>query len=271
MKTLIKINNEEELAYDFDGFILGVKGYSLSFEKYYAINEIKKIISNTKKEIYVSLNRPIFNNELEDYKKTLKELDKLGLKGIIVGDIATLTYNLNTNIILDQMHLNNSYLTIKHYQNNGVKGIVLTNDITKEEINLIKDKTNILLFKQVFGYEHISTSVRKLVTNYLDTFEIKSNSDRFYIKEESSDKYYNIKEDYFGTHIYSDKVLNIIDIKDELNVDCLVLDSHLIDKNIMKEIYKDYLSNNFTEISKKIEGYNGFIDTKTIYKVKNNE
>ena len=125
---LLKVNKDINLYPNetdgFMGYILGVEDYSICFGTSYTIDEIKEIKNKyTNKKIFVSLNRVIFNNELNDYKKVLLELDNIGLDGIIVGDIAALTYNLSTNIILDQLHLNNSFLTVKHYSNNGVSGI----------------------------------------------------------------------------------------------------------------------------------------------------
>ena len=115
-KTLIKVNNYNDLKYPSDGFILGVLDYSFLFSKTFSVKEIKQIIKeNRDKEIFAELNYIVPNSKIDEYKNVLKSLDKLGLKGIIVGDIAALTYNLETPIILNQLHLNNSSLTINPY------------------------------------------------------------------------------------------------------------------------------------------------------------
>ena len=55
-KLLIKINDDKELTYDTDGFILGLNNYSICFSKYYDIEQLKKIKNTYKdKEIFVSL------------------------------------------------------------------------------------------------------------------------------------------------------------------------------------------------------------------------
>ena len=236
-KILLKINKEEELKYPADGYILGIDKFSYLFNKTFSINDIKKIHDNIlNKEIYVSFNKLIFNDEIDEYKKYLKSIDDIGLAGIIVGDIAALTYNLKTSVILDQMHLNNSYCTINHYANNGVSGIVLTNDITKKEIDDITKNINILTFKQVFGYPHLSTSNRHFVSNYLKHFKIKNNSSFYKISEENSSNYYQVVEDDFGTHILGDKVLNLLGAN--LNVDYEIVDSFMIDdiKDVLKAL-----------------------------------
>ena len=251
---IVKINKEEELLYPAFGYILGVKNYSVCFEKSFDLDEIKNIRRRKlDKKIFVSLNRVIFNDELKAYKDTLKKLDNMDLDGIIVGDIAALTYDLKTSIILDQMHLNNSSYSIKHYFNNNVSGFVLTNDITLDEINKIKENNKgAILFKQVFGFPHLSTSRRKLVSN----------------KDDS----YFIIEDYFGTHILSKNPLNLLKYIDLLNVDYLIFDSFLLktSKFIYDAFYKKNLGLNKI-INDTFNANEGFINKETIYKVKKND
>ena len=68
-KILVKVNNEEELTYPADGYVLGVTRFCICFNKTFNINEINEIIKkNNDKEIYVSLNKPVFNFEVEEYK-----------------------------------------------------------------------------------------------------------------------------------------------------------------------------------------------------------
>lgn len=274
MKTLIKVNSIDELKLDADGYILGFNDFCLSFEKTFSIDEIKSIVKEySEKEIFVSLNKMIFNSELSLYKSILFELDKLPLKGIIIGDTAALIYNLNTNLIMEQLHLNNSYLTANHYYNNGCSGIYLTNDITLEDINYIKENSNSILFKDVFCLSHLSTSKRNLITNYLKHFNIDKKDEYFYICEEKDNNYYLIKEDKTGTHIYNSKVLNIIDKVDDLKTDYVIFDSHMLNKENFKEIYNDYKKGiiDNEKINKLFDFDNGFINKKTIYKVKNYE
>lgn len=274
-KLLIKINDDKELIYPSIGYILGIKGYCICFDKTYLIDDIKKIINNNPdKKIFVSLNRMILNSELKDYFNTLHKLDKLDIDGIIVSDIAALNLNLKTPLILDQKHLNNSYLSINHYYNNRVLGTILTNDITIDEINEIRKNTKSMLFKEVFCLPHLSTSRRKLVTNYLEYFNIKSSENKYYICEENSNKFYHIVEDYYGTHIFNNKALNLLDKFDKINVDYYILDSYLLDKDNYEMVISAFLNNDKTKNNKINNIYNaneGFIDTKTIYKVRNDE
>lgn len=270
-KILLKINDVKELSYEADGYILGVDKYSFLFGKTFNIDEIKKIKDDLKgKEVFVSFNRVIFNSELEDYKKKLEKVDNLGVKGIIVGDIAALTYDLKTNIVLDQTHLNNSFYAINHYCNNGVYGSVLTNDITLSEINDIKKNTKASLFKQVFGYPHLSTSKRKLISNYKEYFNINDTSSSYEISEKNSSNSYKIIEDSCGTHILGDKVLNLLSF--DLNVDYKIVDGFMLDgvKKVLEIFMNDEKDKN-DWINDTYNANYGFINKETIYRVKKDE
>lgn len=270
-KILLKINDVKELSYEADGYILGIDKYSFLFGKTFNIDEIKKIKDDLKKkEIFVSFNRVIFNDELEDYKMKLKEIDDLGINGIIVGDIAALTYDIKTNIILDQTHLNNSFYAINHYYNNGVYGTVLTNDITLSEINDIKKNTKSVLFKQVFGYPHLSTSKRKLISNYKEYFNINDTSSIYEIVEKNSNNIYKIIEDNFGTHILGDKVLNLLSF--DIDVDYKIVDGFMLGD--VKKVLEIFMNNKKDKNDWINDTYNanyGFINKETIYRVKKDE
>ena len=270
-KILLKINDVKELSYEADGYILGIDKYSFLFGKTFNIDEIKKIKDDLKeKEIFVSFNRVIFNDELEDYKMKLKEVDDLGINGIIVGDIAALTYDIKTNIILDQTHLNNSFYAINHYYNNGVYGTVLTNDITLSEINDIKKNTKSVLFKQVFGYPHLSTSKRKLISNYKEYFNINDTSSIYEISEKNSNNIYKIIEDNFGTHILGDKVLNLLSF--DIDVDYKIVDGFMLGD--VKKVLEIFMNNKKDKNDWINDTYNanyGFINKETIYRVKKDE
>jgi len=274
-KILVKVNDINIFKYPSiskcDGFILALDKFSYLFGKSFNIDEIKDIKNKfNDKEIFVCANKIIFNDELEEYKKCLCYLDEIGLSGIIVGDIAGITYNLKTNVILDQMHLNNSYYTINHYYNNNVAGVILTNDITKEEIDEIRKNTKALLFKQVFGYPHLSTSNRKLITNYKTKFNIKNDSKVYNMVEVGKSDYYKIIEDDFGCHIFGCKPINLLN--ENINVDYKIFDDMFIDDaKLALDSFIENNLDNYELIKDKYDTTLGFINEKTIYRVKKDE
>lgn len=275
-KYLLKVNSNKTIYPSLNlGYIFGLDKFSIGFDKTFDVDYIKNfVINNSNKEIFVCLNKMIYNHELEEYKDILFKLDAIGLTGIIVGDIAALTYNLNTNLILDQLHLNNSYLTINHYYKNGVTGTYLTNDITLDEINEIKANSKSILFKEVFGHSHLSTSARRFVTNYKKHFNIIDDNKKYYIKENNHEDDYLVCEDNFGTNIYDNKVLDLFSYKEDIKVDYLVINGFNIDEKIVNKVCLSFVNNDVNlhrKICKDIKTSVGFINKKTMYKVKKND
>ena len=78
-KILVNPINLKHIEYlnnkDIAGYIIGLKNYSIFQNLKLDIDTIKKL--NTKKEIYISINKPIHNNELDDIKNKLKEFEAL--------------------------------------------------------------------------------------------------------------------------------------------------------------------------------------------------
>lgn len=71
----------------------------------------------------------------------------------------------------------------------------------------------------VFGYIPMFTSRRHLIQNYLDTFNLHSKNKNTIRKEGKS---YPINDTNLGTTVYSNYILNAVDI-DFSNIDYLVL------------------------------------------------
>ena len=80
------------------------------------------------------------------------------------------------------------------------------------------------------------------------------------------DTEYRIVEEDFGTTIYSDYPVNLINYMDYLNdIDYLIMNSNLIDDNEFEMIVDKFINKD-----KMDDCYLGFFNKKTIFKVKNN-
>ena len=240
-----------------DAFLVPLNEYSINYTNTFSVDEIIKL-KKYNKEIFVFINKNIHNNEIENLKKILIEVDKLNLNGIIFYDISILTLkkelNLKTNLVWHQEHMTNNYATVNYYYEKGVKYAYLSSEITKREIEEIKNKTKSKLFLTVFGYVPIFTSKRHLVDNYLNTFNIKNKGNKIY----KEGKNYNIIDVKNGTTVYTNYILNI---KENIDIDYLVFNSNMIDTNEFINVLKDYKNNKFKEET-------GFLYKETIYKVK---
>ena len=283
MKLLImpkSIDQIESLIEDIDGVIVGIKDLSINQPAYFTLDEIKKIneiIKNNGKEIFVSLNKNMFNKDLEILEYTLLQLDNLKLNGILYYDIAIVNFKKNlklvTPLVWNQEHLTTNYLTSNFWYEYGAKYTMLSSEITIDEINEIALNANAKTMVPIFGYLPMFVSRRHLVKNYLDTFKIKDDSNINYIEKE--DKMYAIIDSNDGTIAYSNKCLNGINETLKLNVDYIVLNSFNINNATFKRVVSMYNIANESnvqefkeEIDKMLDTDTGFLYKETVYEVK---
>lgn len=268
-----------------DGFIIGLKNLSVNLPYYFSIEEIKNIVllcKKNKKEIFISLNKNIHNNQIQELTNMLKIISSLEVNGLIFYDIAVVNLNerldLNLNLIWHQEHLVTNYQTINYWCKNGVYGSYLSSELTLEEILLIRDKTTCPLMMNVFGFIPMFTSKRPLIKNYLSKFNLYDDSKINYLEKENN--LYPIIDDGVTT-VYSSKILNLLSevcvLEDK--IDYFVLNSFNIDDNVFEQIinYFNYVTlDNYKELFNKANmllNYNidtGFLYKNTVYKVKKN-
>ncbi len=92
----------------------------------------------------------------------------------------------------------------------------------------------------------------------------------YYYFKQNEDKYI-IKEEPYGTGIYSGKIINLDEEykKYQNTFDYIILYSNFIDASIYDNTIKHYL--NINDLDKFDNSYKGFAYTKTTYKVKKDE
>ena len=260
------INNLDEAQniIDYiDAYLVPLKDLSINYVNTFSLKEIETI-TKFDKEVFVVINKNIHNNELSLLEQTLKEVDKLKVNGIVFYDIAIVNIknklNLQTPLVWNQEHLSTNYGTVNYWYQKGIEYTYLSSELTKREIDEIKNNTEAKLFVNVFGYIPMFTSRRHLVKNYLDTFNLKSKNQNTIRKE---GKIYPISDTNLGTTVYSDYILNAVDT-DFGNIDYLVFNSNLIDENDFQNVLKDYRNHKDNNFPKET----GFLYRETIYKVK---
>ena len=282
MKKLIIIPNSKEIIdktrKEIDGFIIGIENlctnicFCINKDNINILNELKD------KEIFISINKNISDNELDLVKDYLILLNNYSIKGILIYDIGIFNLykklDLNYEIYWSQEHLTTNYASINYWNNEGFNGVYLSNDITKEEIKEILDNIDCKTMMTIFGYIPMFVSKRHIVDNYLDYFSLNDNSKINYIEKE--DKLYPIVDNNIGTICFNNNILNGIKAYLDLNIDYCILDSFNIDSHkFIKviEYFKDVDIKNINKLEEKINKMfknidDGFLNTKTIYKVK---
>lgn len=278
--SLEQIDKISNLA---DGFILCIEHLSINGNFYISINKLEQIVTKIKqynKEVFVSINKNMFNDDLDYLENSLLKIDKMNIDGILYYDLSVLSLvkklNLNLNLIWSQEHLTTNYLTCNYYEKQGVKGVYLSSEITLEEILKINKNTNLKTIVPIFGYLPMFNSKRHIVKNYLSHFNLKDESKINYIEKENNN--YPIIDNNLGTTVYDSHILNGINeylILKKNNIDYVTLNSFNIDDeqfNEVLEMFNNVNSENKEDFDKKInEMFNadkGFLYKETIYKVK---
>ena len=228
-----QINDNKDL---YDGLILSLDKYSVNSRYTLSLDEIKDIITKLdNKDIFISINKNIENNELDDLEKILLELNSLNIKGVLYSDVALLTYKelLNYDLVWANDHLVTNYETINYWNSFGVKYAYLSSGLNINEINSITKESKCRLFVNLFGYQSMFVSKRHIVKNYLDNFNINNNSDVYFMKKEGK-TYPIIDKNY--TYAYSNNIYN--GIKEYFNIKCeyYVVNGFLIDNTNFTKI-----------------------------------
>lgn len=271
----------QNLKHQIHGVLLGLKDFSVTYETEYTIEEIKEITQELKgKEVFVSINKNIENNELKALHQVLDELSKIHIAGILFYDLAILNRKnkIKANLWWAQEHFTTNYLTAQYYEREGVGGTYLSSDITKKDLEEIRKQTSMPLMINAFGYMPIFVSKRKAIENYKKTFELQNKKETYYIEKEG--KKYPITETKKATCVYTPCVLNIaeeIPFFKEKGFEYIVCNSFQIEEKTFEKIISLYASiteENKTEVQKQVHDIcsqntdKAFLYKNTIVKVK---
>ena len=256
-------NLGKALNTNVEGIILPIKDLAVNNSIYFTIEDIKSIINLTSKEICVSINKIMHNEDLDLLEQTLIKLNKINISKIFFYDVSVMNIcnrlNIKKQLVIFQDHLNASLYSNNFYKNRGIAYSVITNDITLDEINEIGKYNKLMLIS--YGYLPIFYSRRHLVSNYLEYIKEDKTHTMYYIKNKE-DKY-PILEEKEGTTIYTKDAINLINELDKINVDYIILNAFNIDDDEFMYMLDRYINNRKTSR----EEYIGFLNKKSVYKV----
>ena len=125
---------------------------------------------NLNKKVYVTINIALHNKEIEGLKEYLIKLDKIGVDAIIISDPAIIKLakeNTKLNIHLSTQQSTLNYEAISFWKNEGVSRIVLGREVSKEDIQKIKENIDIELETFIHGAMCASFSGRCVMSNFL--------------------------------------------------------------------------------------------------------
>lgn len=251
-KILININNlseiEEYKKIGINNFLFAIDKYSIGY-KTFNLREIPD-------DAYIYLNRVMDTFAIDEFKRIVPELKRF--KGIIFEDIGV--FNIlkteNLNLIWFQNHFTTNKSSCEYYLNHGCKSAIISNEITKEEINEMIDYFPGRLILNVLGKNNIMYSRRTLLSNFnkyqkLDNYNdmtLKTGNNTFFARESE-----------YGTLIFNNEYFNYIPHVNTLSDDNLFLYLILNWDLSVSEIDEIIAGKDF--------GNDGFLNKKTVYKM----
>ncbi|MBR4462061.1 MAG: U32 family peptidase [Erysipelotrichaceae bacterium] len=214
--TLRKRELLEKVLPFVDGIIVGkffTSSYHCSLKE---IVEINVICKANQKKIYIVLDDFISEDDIDALYKYLEFIRKLEPDGIYFHDLGIVTaakkYGLSDKLIYDGKTVACNSLDTAFLLSKGIDSVVLSRELTLEEIVRILQNNPRQIDLQIFGHQRLSYSKRRFLTNYFNEinkeFDYLDKEDLFLV-EEQRDYKLPIIENEEGTFIYSDYVFEM--------------------------------------------------------------
>lgn len=225
------------LAYGADAVYAGGSSFGL---RAYAGNlndrEMKNAVEYTHKlnrKIYITVNIFAHEQDFEELPEYLKNLQDLGVDGIIVSDpgviaaarklVPELPIHLST-----QANCTNSY-SANYWFGQGVKRVILARELTLEELKILRSRVKGELELFIHGAMCMSYSGRCLLSNYLTGRDANKGEctqpcrwGYALVEEKRPNQFFPIEEDVRGTYIFNSHdlcLLPYLPLLKELNID----------------------------------------------------
>ncbi|KJR41289.1 peptidase, U32 family [Candidatus Magnetoovum chiemensis] len=219
------------LHYGADAVYLGSAAFSLrAMAGNFTSDEIKNAVEythNVKKKVYVTINIFPHNKDLTAIKEHIEELKELKPDGFIISDIGviSLAKEIAPEIpihVSTQANITNVQAA-KVYEKLGAKRLVLSRELTIDEIKQIRDGVSLELECFIHGSICISYSGRCYISSFLANRSANkgecTNSCRWnytLMEEKRQGEYMPVYEDDRGTYIMSSRDLCMIEHLDKL-------------------------------------------------------
>lgn len=224
------------LHYGADAVYLGMVDFSLRAMRkgeLITVDNLKDCINlahSMGKKVYLTLNIFAYNNDIKKMAESAEKINEAKPDAILFSDFGV--YNIIKKYMPEiPLHVSTqtnilNYEAVKFWQDLGAERVVLSRDLSLEQIAEIKDKVPDIEYEVfVHGAQCVSFSGRCLISDYMTKGERKANhgncsqSCRWsykLVEETREGEYFDIEENGQGTHILSPKDLALINYLPEL-------------------------------------------------------
>lgn len=235
-------------------FLFALEDYCVGY-KTLSLEEINNINVSNK---YLLLNRILDCRDIDSLKEILKNIKDI--KGLVFEDLGVYEIvkkmNLNLELILFQNHFATNKRSIKYFEDK-VSGIFVSNELTYEELKDISGYCHNLCI-HLYGYNQVMYSRRLLLSNWSNEFNIPFKNQNI-IEECATKVRFRAFENKYGTVMYSENIFNGSKLLNLNNVKYFYVNPFMINHDTVLAYLKTFND---------LDSDNGFLDKKTIYKLK---
>lgn len=235
----------------------GARAYSSNFDME-TLKEALTYAHLRNVKIYVTMNTIVFESEIEEMKEQIRELNDIGVDGIIVQDLAALDYIVNNFVDVEahcstQMGIDDLDGTLL-FKELGAKRVVLSREVELEKVKEIKKQAKIPLEIFVHGALCVSYSGNCLMSGLIG---YRSGNRGRCVG--SCRKEYDLIDTTTGSsigknYILSMKDLNTIDhIEDLREIDSLKIEGRMKEPAYVANVVSQYrraLDHQLTDVDK---------------------
>lgn len=224
-----------------------------------SIEEIEKYVQyahKINKKIYIAINVVPHNSHFKEIEDYLKKLQNINIDAIIITDPGMLTIckNVVPNMeihLSDQANVTN-YVTAKFWYEEGIKRVLVSKELSCDEIGGIRVNTPIDMDIEVFvhGAMGISHSGRPLLSNFIsdkskENSLLENLSSKKYnlVEEKRQGEYFPVYEDERGTFFFNSEELCMLEYIPELiksGVTSFKIEGRMKDSQYIGQVVKAY-------------------------------
>lgn len=273
-----------------DGIIFGG---IFSMKYAYSLEELKFINDFCKEKgikRYISIDTFIMESDSQLLDNYLSYLAEENVDGIYFADLGVIShaskFGLEDRLIYDPITLLTNSRDIGFYLNKEID-CVISRELTLKEIVEIVKKYPYRLDMQIFGHLRMSYSKRKFLSNYFNEIEKDidvNNKSNLTLVEETRNYKLPIKENKYGTSIYTDYILLMYDEFSYLKslLKRAIIDSEFIPESVLLAFIRDakrittdnaeFLKFGFEQRFGELHNFSsGYLYQKTVDKKEDNE
>lgn len=262
LNSIFLIENKEYLRkakeVGINTFLFPFKGYAFGFNNYFELDEINEDNS------YLYINRNLDCEDIDKLKEIFMNI-KSNIKGVFFEDVGLIPVLENTNLekIIFAHHLTTNYESINNYLK-YVDSVVISTDITEEEILRILDKSNKKLGIFKFGMIPLMYSRRTLLSNFNKVYERDNKYEEIALEPVTKESFLFVENEY-GTVAYLNKYYANLNMQHQ-NIGFNLINTYGLDKEDFDELLLSFQEKRLPKLKTR-EITEGFLHKKTIFKL----